>query len=104
MPETTYKIYYSSPTGPDGKMWCPGCVAVENILSNIFNKPDGPRAEIVYVGDRPTWKDPNCIYRQEPLKLKGVPVVLKFVDGVVVGGLEEDGILDSEVIGGFLRE
>lgn len=59
-------------------------------------------AEIIYVGDRATWKDPNCIYRQEPLKLRSIPTVLKFVDGKVVEMIEEDGILDEEKIRAFV--
>lgn len=46
MPETTYQIYYSSRSKPDGKMWCPDYVAVAAPLENIFNQPNGPRTSL----------------------------------------------------------
>ncbi|KAF8899089.1 hypothetical protein BD779DRAFT_1486964 [Infundibulicybe gibba] len=70
-----FLIFYSSVV--DGKLWCPDCVEVEDIVQQTFNNTDGPSALIVYVGDRKQWKTPDNVFRGEPWKVQSVPTIIK---------------------------
>lgn len=62
-------------------------------------------SEIIYVGDKPTWKDPKNEYRQAPWNVTGVPTVLKYDETEkVVGKVEDDDILNEEVMAQFLKD
>ena len=63
-----------------GASWCPDCVKAEPIIEKCVPKiPEGNVFIYCVVGDRPTWKDPQCIFRtHEKTKLKGIPTLLKW--------------------------
>ncbi|KAH8832718.1 hypothetical protein DL96DRAFT_1704772 [Flagelloscypha sp. PMI_526] len=90
-----YLIFFSSIV--DGRLWCPDCRAVEPKVKEVFDKPDGPSALLVYVGDKPTWKDKGHILREDPWNVKTVPTVIKKQDGVEVSRLEDDDIGSSKL-------
>ncbi|TFK41829.1 hypothetical protein BDQ12DRAFT_677228 [Crucibulum laeve] len=94
-----FLVFYSSIV--DGKLWCPDCVAIEELVKTTFG-PDGPSALIVYVGDRSQWKSPSNIYRGEPWKLTSVPTIIKLKDGK-----EEARLVDDEIaprLAAFVKE
>lgn len=44
-----------------------------------------------YVGDRPTWRNPQHPWRVDPrFKLVGVPTLIRWEDGAIKGRLEDD--------------
>ncbi|KAJ4485750.1 hypothetical protein J3R30DRAFT_3441649 [Lentinula aciculospora] len=84
-----YLIFYSSVV--DGQMWCPDCLAVEELVKDIFSSADAPSALIVYTGDRPTWKSPSNIFRSGPFGVQCVPTIVKVQNGKEVGRLIDQG-------------
>jgi len=63
-----------------GESWCPDCVKAEPVIEKCMSKID-EKAVFIFcvVGDRPTWKDPNCDFRTHPkLLLKGIPTLMKW--------------------------
>lgn len=82
-----FVIFYASII--DGQMWCPDCRVVEKLVRETFSDR-GPAALIVYVGDKPQWKNQSNVYRQEPWKIAGVPTIVQLKDGKEVGRLSDD--------------
>jgi hypothetical protein len=65
----------------EGQSWCPDCVVAEPVVKKALGKITDEDAVFIHVGvgDRATWKDPNCVFRtHESLKLTGVPTLLKW--------------------------
>ncbi|KAF8634968.1 hypothetical protein AX15_000692 [Amanita polypyramis BW_CC] len=86
-------VFYSSIV--NGQMWCPDCQGVEQVVQETFNKPDGPSALIVYVGDRNQfrlWKSLSNVYRALPWNIQSVPTIVK-----VKGGKEEGRLVLDEI-------
>ncbi|KAJ3829395.1 hypothetical protein F5880DRAFT_454722 [Lentinula raphanica] len=84
-----FLIFYSSIV--NGQMWCPDCLAVEDLVKNTFSSEDAPSALIVYAGDRPTWKSPTNPFRSGPLAVQCVPTIVKIQNGKEVGRLVDQG-------------
>ncbi|KAJ4472605.1 hypothetical protein C8J55DRAFT_607760 [Lentinula edodes] len=84
-----YLVFYSSIV--DGQMWCPDCLAVEELVERTFSSEDAPSALIVYAGDRPTWKSPSNIFRTGPFAVQCVPSIVKIQNGKEVGRLVDQG-------------
>ncbi|KIM47477.1 hypothetical protein M413DRAFT_439137 [Hebeloma cylindrosporum] len=82
-----FVIFYSSII--DGEMWCPDCRLVEKLVKETFPE-QGPEALIVYVGNKPQWKNPLNIYRQEPWKVTSVPTIVRLKDGKELGRLSNE--------------
>ncbi|KAI0334416.1 hypothetical protein GY45DRAFT_1318433 [Cubamyces sp. BRFM 1775] len=93
-----FLIFYSS-RDESGKLWCPDCVAVENVVQQTFGSADGPSAVIVYVGQRTAWKTPSNPYRAGPWNVNSIPTVIRSRDGA---RLVEEEI--SERLAAFVRE
>ncbi|KAF9055842.1 hypothetical protein BJ165DRAFT_1521811 [Panaeolus papilionaceus] len=82
-----FVIFYSSIV--DGKLWCPDCVAVDNLVKEVFSE-DGPAALIVYVGDRTQWRTPSNVYRNAPWHISNIPTIVKQEGGHEVARLSDD--------------
>ena len=64
-----------------GKSWCPDCVTAEPVIESTLQKEAKEPTNYLYVGvgGRDFWKDPNCIFRTDPMtKLKSVPTLFKW--------------------------
>jgi len=76
---TPFIVFYADPE--DSKIsWCPDCSNAEPILQKYYPKD----AEIVYcyVGDRPTWKSKENVFRtHEKFALTSVPTVIDMKSG-----------------------
>jgi len=83
-------IFYSSIV--DGRMWCPDCREVEQLIRNTFTAPNSPSALVVYVGDRNQWKSPSNIYRDQLWNIQSIPTVVRLKDGKEKGRLVLDEI------------
>ncbi|KAJ7109934.1 hypothetical protein C8R44DRAFT_883954 [Mycena epipterygia] len=91
-----FLIFYSSIV--DGKMWCPDCRSVDDVVQAVFGAPDGPSAVIVYVGTKPEWRAVDSadrwsnVFRAEPFNIRGVPTIVKMSKKEEVGRL-----VDAEI-------
>eukprot|EP00043_Microstomoeca_roanoka_P011348 m.107056 g.107056 ORF g.107056 m.107056 type:complete len:126 (+) comp15172_c0_seq2:218-595(+) len=69
-------------TGADdasGTSWCPDCVRAKPVVNEAMEKFSNENDVFIIcdVGDRPTWKDPNNVFRQDPkFRIKSVPTLL----------------------------
>ncbi|KAJ7651672.1 hypothetical protein DFH06DRAFT_1331622 [Mycena polygramma] len=86
----------------DGKMWCGDCRAVDEQVRSAFAAGDGPSAVIVYVGDKPSWKAKDNVFRGEPFKLTAVPTIVNIREKKEVGRLVEAEIAPK--LAEFLRD
>ncbi|OMO69798.1 hypothetical protein CCACVL1_19260 [Corchorus capsularis] len=64
------------------RSWCPDCVRAEPVIYNKLEASamDGDVAVLrAYVGDRPTWRNPQHPWRlHSTFKLTGVPTLLRW--------------------------
>ncbi|THV07462.1 hypothetical protein K435DRAFT_833363 [Dendrothele bispora CBS 962.96] len=96
----SFLIFYSSVV--NGKLWCPDCQDVEELVKRTFEPEDAPPALIVYVGDRNTWKSPSNVFRKAPWSLSSIPTIIKMKDGK-----EEARLVESEIsskLESFIKE
>ncbi|KAK7334778.1 hypothetical protein VNO80_26541 [Phaseolus coccineus] len=71
--------------------WCPDCVRAEPA---IYKKLEASSDDIAllraYVGDRPTWRNPQHPWRVDPrFKITGVPTLIRWEKDTVKGRLED---------------
>ncbi|XP_052179384.1 thioredoxin-like protein Clot [Diospyros lotus] len=71
--------------------WCPDCVRAEPI---IYKKLEASADDVAllraYVGDRPTWRNPNHPWRiDSKFKLARVPTLIRWEDDAIKGRLED---------------
>ncbi|KDP43426.1 hypothetical protein JCGZ_16713 [Jatropha curcas] len=71
--------------------WCPDCVRAEPV---IYKKLEASSDDIAllraYVGDRPTWRNPQHPWRVDSrFKLTGVPTLVSWENDVIKGRLED---------------
>ncbi|KAI0783312.1 hypothetical protein C8Q75DRAFT_726212 [Abortiporus biennis] len=90
--DAQFLVFFSSRTS--GKLWCPDCVRVEQLVLDTFGNEDAPKALIVYVGQRAEWKSSSNVFRGEPWKVSSVPTILRLSDGAQ--------LVDSEIQGDSL--
>ncbi|KAL2642493.1 hypothetical protein R1flu_010080 [Riccia fluitans] len=74
-----------------GKSWCPDCVRAEPVIYKVVDGAEKPVTLLrVYVGDRPTWWNPEHPLRKDSrFALKGVPTLVKWENGGIAGRLED---------------
>uniref|UniRef100_A0A7C9CNY6 Thioredoxin-like protein Clot n=2 Tax=Opuntia streptacantha TaxID=393608 RepID=A0A7C9CNY6_OPUST len=71
--------------------WCPDCVRAEPV---IYKKVEESGLDVAllkaYVGDRPTWRNPQHPWRLDPrFQLKGVPTLMRWENGAGASRLED---------------
>jgi len=86
-----FLIFYSS-HDENGKLWCPDCVAVEELVQATFAPEDAPTASIVYVGQRHEWKSPSNVFRGEPWRIQSIPTIIR-----VRNSKEDARLVDTEI-------
>jgi hypothetical protein len=74
-----FLIFYSS-YDENGKLWCPDCIAVQDLIQATFAPDDAPEASIVYVGQKAEWKTPSNIFRSEPWRIQCIPTIVRVRD------------------------
>jgi len=89
-----FVIFYSS-RDESGRMWCPDCRDVEDLVTRTFSQPDGPSGLIIYVGQRPEWKREANVFRSAPWRIQSIPTIVKLKDAVESGRLVEDEIIND---------
>ncbi|KAK7695021.1 hypothetical protein QCA50_002209 [Cerrena zonata] len=75
-----FLIFFSS-RNEGGKLWCPDCVAVEELIERTFAPADAPDALLVYVGQKPEWKSPANVFRGPPFNVGSIPTIIRVHDG-----------------------
>ncbi|CAF1143791.1 unnamed protein product [Adineta steineri] len=81
-----------------GHSWCPDCVAAEKPVEEAVKSSLPSNAVFIEcdVGDRPSWKDPKCPFRTDPLtRLTGVPTLIEWGTSK---RLVESQLLDADTI------
>jgi len=86
-----FVIFYAS-RDESGRMWCPDCRDVEDIVERTFAPADAPSGLIIYVGQRPEWKTERNVFRSAPWLIKSIPTIVKLKDGAEVRRLVEGEI------------
>ncbi|GFY90447.1 thioredoxin superfamily protein [Actinidia rufa] len=71
--------------------WCPDCVRAEPV---IYKKLEASSDDVAllraFVGDRPTWRNPQHPWRVDSrFKLTGVPTLIRWEDEAIKGRLED---------------
>ncbi|XP_046400157.1 thioredoxin domain-containing protein 17-like [Ischnura elegans] len=76
----TILVLFSGSKGNAEKSWCPDCVTAEPVINSVLNTlDDSVQFLYVGVGDRDTWKNPNCVFRKdERLRLSSVPTLVRW--------------------------
>merc|ERR1712029_813693 len=83
----------------NGVSWCPDCVVAEPIIESTLEKEAKEPTNYLYigVGGLAFWKDPNCIFRTDPMtKLKSVPTVFKW--GSAENRIEEEKCAKADFV------
>ncbi|KAJ8964505.1 hypothetical protein NQ314_004793 [Rhamnusium bicolor] len=73
-------IYFGGSKLPNGQSWCDDCIRAWPVIEKELEKAD-PNSHFisVEVGDRLTWKDPNCSFRKDPkTKLMMLPTLIRW--------------------------
>ncbi|RZB97026.1 Thioredoxin-like protein Clot [Glycine soja] len=67
------------------------CVRAEPVIyKKLEASPDDIALLRAYVGDRPTWRNPQHPWRMDPrFKLTGVPTLIRWENNTVKGHLED---------------
>ncbi|EJD54427.1 hypothetical protein AURDEDRAFT_156207 [Auricularia subglabra TFB-10046 SS5] len=101
--DAEYIIFYSSVDPATGRLWCPDCRDVDQLVRDTFTADGAPDARLVYVGQRHEWKRPaENPLRGEPWNVAGVPTIVKLKDGKEVARLVEGEI--PEKLAALVRE
>ncbi|XP_031255909.1 thioredoxin-like protein Clot [Pistacia vera] len=71
--------------------WCPDCVRAEPVIYKTLEaSPDDIVLLQAYVGDRPTWRNPQHPWRVDSrFKLTGVPTLIRWENDTIKGRLED---------------
>ncbi|GAB2276881.1 hypothetical protein Dimus_011592 [Dionaea muscipula] len=71
--------------------WCPDCVRAEPVIYKKLGASSDDIALLrVYVGDRPTWRNPQNPWRVDSrFQLKGVPTLVRWENGAITARLED---------------
>ncbi|CAG9815984.1 unnamed protein product [Phaedon cochleariae] len=73
-------VLFSSTPGPDGDTFCTYCKRAWPVIDEELEKSD-PQSHFVKVavGDKPTWKDPECGFRKDPkTKVRVLPTIVRW--------------------------
>jgi len=89
-----FLLFYAS-RDEAGKMWCPDCVAVDDLVQRTFGPKDGPSVFIVHVGQRAEWKSQLNPFRADPWKVESIPTIIRVRDGARLVDKEIDDRLAS---------
>jgi len=96
-------VMFSGSKDSNGDSWCPDCVVAEPVVNQCMQKaPEDSHYLYVGVGDRATWKDPNCIFRtHKDTQLKSVPTLIKWGTSQ---RLQEDQCADAGMVEMMLED
>ncbi|KAI0308274.1 hypothetical protein B0F90DRAFT_1621821 [Multifurca ochricompacta] len=97
-----FLIFYAS-RDESGRMWCPDCRVVEDLVERTFARADGPSALIIYVGQKPEWKTEANNFRAAPWCIQSIPTVVKLQDGKEIGRLVEGDIINGPGLEEFVE-
>jgi len=99
-----FLIFFSSRLPESNLLWCPDCLAVEDLIRNTFSCERGPSAVLVYVGQKSEWKTPDNIFRKEPWKVEVIPTIIKLDKaGKEIGRLVDGQNSISEELPSFVQ-
>ncbi|GAA5938573.1 uncharacterized protein JCM15063_005359 [Sporobolomyces koalae] len=80
IPESTsaakphFLVFLSSVDPATGEMWCPDCRNPQQLIEQIVPEQ---ASQLVFVGDRTSWKSPDSPWRKAPFHLSAIPTVIK---------------------------
>merc|ERR1711890_111880 len=96
-------VLFSGSKDSDGESWCPDCVVAEPVVMKCMeDAPEGSHLLYVGVGDRATWKDPQCVFRTaKETQLKSVPTLVRWGKPQ---RLQEEQCADKELVSMMLED
>ncbi|OQV18564.1 hypothetical protein BV898_07390 [Hypsibius exemplaris] len=98
-----FSYFYGNEDPTTKKSWCPDCVASDPVVSAALKQAPADMEVIrVAVGERAAWKDQGNNYRKE-LHIKGIPTLVRFVDGKEVARLEDSECAAREKVDSFFK-
>eukprot|EP00897_Mesotaenium_endlicherianum_P010489 jgi/Mesen1/9469/ME000063S08924 len=82
-----FVLFLGNNLAETGESWCPDCRAADPVISKVFGtSPRNMTLVRVYVGDKPTWKDPLNPFRSTPYRVTGVPTLARWESGKIAEG------------------
>ncbi|GAQ81188.1 hypothetical protein KFL_000730250 [Klebsormidium nitens] len=97
-----YVLFLGSPVAEDKPSWCPDCVRGEpEILKSLAASSKHINLLRVYVGDRPTWRDPSHPLRTDPKLsqfIRGVPSLVSWGSDGPLKSLGDQEAQDQELV------
>ncbi|XP_047982317.1 thioredoxin-like protein Clot [Salvia hispanica] len=89
--KANFILFYADKEPSTNLSWCPDCVRAEPVIYKKLEEAPGNVALLkAYVGDRPSWRNPQHPLRVDPrFKLTGVPTLIRWENGSIKGRLED---------------
>jgi len=91
-------ILFCGAKDSQGHSWCPDCVAAEKPIEETVKSSLPSNGVFIEcsVGDRASWKDPNCSFRTDSkLRLTNIPTLIEWG---TTKRLTEGQLLDKEMV------
>ncbi|KAF8323998.1 thioredoxin-like protein [Clavulina sp. PMI_390] len=95
-PKRPMLIFFGTPEAETGRSWCPDCRDVDDAVEKSFTPEDAPTGVMIYVGNKPEWKDLTNHFRGD-YNISSIPTIIKLEDGKEVGRLVENEITETNL-------
>ncbi|EPE27684.1 Thioredoxin-like protein [Glarea lozoyensis ATCC 20868] len=100
--DTKYIIFYASINPSTGKSWCGDCRDAEPLIERRFAE-EGRDVEVVFVGVKTVWRDPENVWKKKPFAVEKLPTLLK-ITGDKWDKLVEADVYDQAKLDAFLKD
>lgn len=79
--ERVFILFTGSKTEEDNQSWCPDCNVADPVIHSSLELLDKDSDQFItcYVGDRPSWKNPENEFRTDKeFQLKNIPTLMQW--------------------------
>ncbi len=101
-------VLFTGTPDETGKSWCSDCNTAKPFIEQIiipWAESNNIPFQIITVGDRPTWKNPEHVLRtDQSLKLTSVPTLILYEQGTITKRLDDDKATKEDFIKMFIEE
>jgi len=91
-------ILLSGSHDAEGQSWCDDCQKADPVIHKCLSDLEGTESEFItcFVGDKPTWKDPENAFRvDKDFKLTNIPTLLLWKKNKA---LKEEQCVNEELV------